>query len=32
MMSNLGKLKVAPEKFKRISITEDYTIEKTPGN
>ena len=28
MMSSLGKLKVAPEKFKKISITEDYTIEE----
>ena len=28
MMSSLGKLKVAPEKFKNISITEDYTIEE----
>ena len=28
MMSSLGKLKVAPEKYKKISITEDYTIEE----
>ena len=27
-MSSLGKLKVAPEKFKKISISEDYTIEE----
>ena len=31
MMSSLGKLKVAPEKFKKISITEDYTIEERQG-
>ena len=28
MMSSLGKLEVAPEKFKKISITEEYTIEE----
>ena len=27
-MCSLGKLKQAPEKFKRISITEDYTPEE----
>ena len=27
-MSNLSKLKEAPEKFKRISVTDDYTAKE----